>query len=151
ALRYVETFGVELEVVDQRLHRALHLRPARRRDLVVIDHHRPSPLRLAQLADTLLHDAHRLAHFLHADAVAVVAVAVLADRNVEIHLRISLVRLRLAQIPRRPGTAHHHAREAPRPGISELHDTDVDIALLEDAVAGQQRLKIIANLQERIA
>ena len=35
--RHLEAFGVELEVMDQRFHRALHLRAPRRRDLVVVD------------------------------------------------------------------------------------------------------------------
>ena len=33
--RHVETFGVELEVMDERFHRALHLAPLRRRDFLV--------------------------------------------------------------------------------------------------------------------
>src|SRR6266849_5617176 len=71
--RHMDTFGIELEVMDQRLHRALHLATPRRRDLVVFDDNRSLPLWLAQLGDALLHDAHRLAHLFHADTVAVVA------------------------------------------------------------------------------
>ena len=113
---------------------------------------RPGPARRrAQLGDALLHDAHGLAHLFHADAVAVVAVAVLADRNVEIHLGVALVRLRLAQIPRRARAAHHHAGEAPLPGLLQRHHADIDVALLEDAVAGEQRFEIVDDLQERIA
>src|SRR5215510_6306177 len=55
--RHVKTFGVELEVVDQRLHGALHLAAARRRDLVVLDHHRTLPVRRARSLDALLHNA----------------------------------------------------------------------------------------------
>src|SRR5262249_20622837 len=82
--RHVNTFGVELEVMDQRFHRALHLAAARWRDLVVLDDNRPLPFGFAKLLDALLHDAHGLAHLFHADAVAIVAVAILADRDVEI-------------------------------------------------------------------
>ena len=92
-----------------------------------------------------------MAHLFHADAITVVIVAVLAHRNVEIHLGVALVRLRLAQIPRRAGAAHHDAGKAARPGVFELHHADIDIALLEDAVLGEQFLQIVADFQERIA
>src|ERR1039457_28316 len=88
ASRDVEALGVEFEMVDQSLHRPLHLAPARREDLVVLHGYRPLPVGCTQLGDALFHDTHGLAHFLHADAVAIVAVAVLADRDVEIHLGI---------------------------------------------------------------
>src|SRR5436190_22934278 len=39
----VETFGVKLEVMDERFHRTLHLAPARREDLVVLDRDRSLP------------------------------------------------------------------------------------------------------------
>src|SRR4029077_8072275 len=96
-------------------------------------------------------DVGRLGRFFHADAVAIIVVAVLADRNVELHLGIALVRLRLAQIPGRARAAHHHAGEAPGPGVLEADHADVDVALLEDAVAGEQVVEVVANLEERIA
>ena len=65
--------------------------------------------------------------------------------------RIALVGLRLAQIPGRARAAHHDAREAPGEGVVEAHDADVDVALLEDAVLGQQALDVVEHLQERIA
>ncbi len=43
--RHVEAFGVELEVVNQRLHRALHLAALGRHDLVVVDRDRPLSFR----------------------------------------------------------------------------------------------------------
>src|SRR4029077_12125346 len=97
----------------QRLHRALHLTTLRRRHLIVFDDDRALPVRRPQLGDALAHNARGLPHLLHADQIAVVAVAILADRDVEIHFRIALVGLRLAQIPRRARTAHHRAGEAP--------------------------------------
>ena len=99
--------------MDQRLHRALHLGPLGRHHLLVVGHVGALPLRRHQLLAALHHDLHRLAHLLHADAVAVVVVAVLADRDVEIELGIALVGLRLAQVPGRARAAQHHAREAP--------------------------------------
>src|SRR4051812_35291026 len=54
ACRHADALGVELEVMDQRFHRALHLAAARRRDLVVLDHDRPLPVRRPQFLDALL-------------------------------------------------------------------------------------------------
>ena len=71
--------------------------------------------------------------------------------NVEIELRVALVGLRLAQIPGRARAAHHDAGEAPGEGIVQAHDADVDVALLEDAVVGQQPFDVVEHLQERIA
>src|SRR5258706_14466389 len=149
--RYVVALGIELEMMDQRLHGALHLGALRRHDLVVGDAHRPLPFGRAQPADALAHDADRLAHLLHADAVTVVAIAVAADRDVEVELRVALIGLRLAQIPRGARAAHHDAGEAPCPGIGELDDADIDVALLEDAIVGQKRLEIVADPQDRAA
>ena len=150
--RHVIALGVELEVMDERLHRALHLAALRRHDLAVIGRDRaPCRSALVQLVDALLHDADRLAHLLHADEVAVVAVAVLADRNVEIHLGVALVGLRLAEVPGGAGAAHHHAGKAPLPGVVEADDADIDVALLEDAVAGEQPVDVVDDLQERVA
>src|ERR1700692_2247455 len=61
AFRHVEALGVELEVMDQGLHRTLHLGPPRWRDLVILDDDRPLPVGCTQLGDALPHDAHRLA------------------------------------------------------------------------------------------
>ena len=109
------------------------------------------PISVDKPLAALLHDADRLAHLLHAYEVAVVAVAVLADGDVEFELGVAFVRLRLAQVPGRARAAHHDAGEAARPGVVELDDADIDVALLEDAVVGEQPLDVVAGLQERIA
>ena len=54
--RHVEALGVELEMMDQRFHRALHLRPRRRRDLALDVMTGPCPFAADQLLDALLHD-----------------------------------------------------------------------------------------------
>ena len=149
--RNVEPLGIELEMMNERFHGALHLCALGGNDLVVVDRHRPAPFIRAQLLQALFHDADGLAHLFHADAVAVVIVAVLADRNVEIELGVALIGLRFTQIPRRTRSAHHHAGKTPRPGVSERDHADVDVALLEDAVAGQQIFEIVADLDERVA
>ena len=51
--RHVEALGVELEVMDERFHRALHVAARGRRDLAVERRDRPLPVRLAQLGDAL--------------------------------------------------------------------------------------------------
>src|SRR6516225_1901373 len=111
----------------------------------------PCPSGARSLATHCFHDADRLAHLFHADAVAVVTIAVLADRDVEIELRIALVRLGLAQVPGGAATAHHHARETPSPGVGERNYADVHVALFEDAIVSEQTLDIVAHLQEWVA
>ena len=107
--------------------------------------------RLAQLGAALLHDLHGFAHLFHADDLAIVGVAVLPHGDVELHLLVALVGLRLAQVPRDAGAAHHHAREAPGHGLVHGDDADVDVALLEDAVAHDEVVEVVDHLQERVA
>src|SRR6516164_3218159 len=95
----------------------------------------PCPSGARSLATHCFHDADRLAHLFHADAVAVVTIAVLADRDVEIELRIALVRLGLAQVP----------------GGGERNYADVHVAVFEDAIVSEQTLDIIAHFQEWVA
>src|SRR5262249_25374649 len=122
ASRNPVAFSVKLEVMNERLHRALHLGAARGNDLGI------NEMGSTQLGNTLFHDADRLAHLFHADAVAVVTIAVLANRDVEIELRIALVRLGLAQVPSGAATSHHHARETTSPGVGERNYADVHVA-----------------------
>src|SRR5690606_33338760 len=132
--RHVIAFRVELEMVDERFHRTLHGSTLWRNDLAVLVRNGSDAVLAEQTLHALPHDLGRLAHLLHADQIAVIAVAVLADRNIEIHLRVALVGLALAQVPWRTGTAHHHAREPPGPCVLERDHADIGVALLEDAV-----------------
>ena len=131
--RHAKAFCVEFEVMDQRFHRALHLAAARGEDLVVLHRDRTLPIWSAELRDALSHDAHRLAHFFPADQIAVVTVAVLADRNIEVHFGIAFIGLRLAQVPRRAGAAHQSAEF--RKGWSQFERLadDIDPHLYEVA------------------
>src|SRR5262245_24282421 len=146
---HVVSLGIELEVVDERLHRGFHLAAARRHHLVVFDRDR------SLLGDepfaTLLHDAHRLTHLIHAHEVAVVTIAVLADRDIEFELVIAFVRLALAQVPGCAGPPDHDAGEAAAPRILELHHADIDVALLEDAVVGEEIFDVVADFEEGMA
>src|SRR5688572_2673510 len=61
-LWYAIAFGIELEMVNQRLHRALHDLPLGRSDLGVAGDH----LALRHPLHALTHNAERLAHLFHA-------------------------------------------------------------------------------------
>ncbi len=146
ALGHVEAFGEELEVVDQLFHARLHVEPRRRRHLVVVGDHRA--VVGAQPVDALLDDAVGLAHLFDAHQVAVVGVAVDADRNVEVHLVVDVVGLVLAQVPHDAGAAQHRAGEAEVQRALGRDDADADGALLPDAVVGQQRFVVVDALRE---
>ena len=135
-------------MVDELLHPLLHLDARGRRDLVVVDHHRAGVL--AQPVDALLDDAVRLAEFLDAHEVAVVAVAVLAHRDVELHAVVDGVGLLLAQIPFDARAAQHRPGEAERKRALRRDDADADGALLPDAVLGEQRLVVVDVLRKAL-
>ncbi len=91
ARRHVKAFGIQLEMMDQRLHRALHLLARRRRELAVLDLHRPR----LHLLDALPMIFDALAHLDHPHQIAVVAVAIARDWNLEFHLVVHRVGLGL--------------------------------------------------------
>src|SRR3546814_16811044 len=61
-------------------------------------------------------------------------------RDVELDLLVAVVGLRLAQVPRHAGAAQHGAGAAPVVGLLRAHPADVDGALEEDAIVGEQDL-----------
>ena len=73
-----------------------------------------------------------------------------ADRNGEVELVIELVGFGAAQVPGEAGTAHHHAGEAPGVDVVLGDDADVDRALLEDPVLGDDRVEIVEELGELV-
>ena len=85
----------------------------------------------------MLHDARRLPHLLHSHQITVIAIAVLADRDVEFKIAVALVSLRFAQILSRPGSPDHDTRKAIAPGIRQSDHGDADITLLENAIVGE--------------
>src|SRR5262249_17604631 len=127
------------------------LRARWRNDFVVPDRNRPRAFRGPQLFQTLLHDAYRLPHLLHAHEITVVAVAVLADRDVEIEFRVTFVGLRLAQIPRGAAAAHQTGAKRPGPRVWKRVCADAAVGVLEDAVGCSEPLAIVACLEERVA
>eukprot|EP01137_Pigoraptor_chileana_P034030 Opistho-2@25945 len=122
---------VELEVVDECLHRVLHFGPSRGGDLVVVN----TDLALGHIVQALVDNAQRLPHLLTADQIAVVAVAVAADRNIKLHAVVHIVGLRLADVPGDTRCAQHGATEAPVHCLLCGHNTNIDETLLPDAVA----------------
>src|SRR5689334_20854905 len=96
ARRHVIAFGEELEVVDQRFHRPLHLRSVRRREFAVLHLHRT----WLHPVQTLPDDLHALAHFGETHQIAVVAIAITPDRDLKLYFGIFVIGLRASQIPR---------------------------------------------------
>src|SRR5260370_3337779 len=149
--RHTEAFGVELKMMDERLHGALHDFAPGRHDLVVRDAHRALPFGQPQLLQALLHDANRLPHLLHADAISVIAIPVLTDGDVEVELAVAFVGLRFAQVPGCTRAANHHPGKAPVPRILKLDHRDPDVALLEDAILGRQAPDVFADCTHWLA
>ena len=138
---HVHAFGEEFEVVDQFFHILLHRDARRRRDLVAVAHHRAGII--AQPLDALLDDAVGLAHLFDTHEVTVIAIAVDADRNVELHAVVNFVRLLLAQVPLDARAAQHGAGKAQRFRTLRRHHADADGTLLPDAVIGQQSFVLV--------
>src|SRR5262252_1753820 len=148
---HAKALGVKLEMLDHGFHGSLHFGAPGRDDLVVVDGDSPLRIRQSKFFDASLHDPNRLAHLLHAHEVAIIAVAVSTNRDVEIKFGITFIGLSFPQVPGGAGAAHHHAGKPPCPSIRELHGADTDIALFEYAVFRQQFFKIVTDLEEGIA
>jgi hypothetical protein len=110
-------------------------------------YHLPS----GKLGDRLADDAHRLAHLLAADEVAVVAVALGADRDVEVVLLVAAVRLVLAQVERHAARPQVRAREAVGDRVLLGDDADAGGPVGEDLVPGQEVQDLLEERQELVA
>ena len=99
----------------------------------------------------LLNDAVRLAHFFNAHQIAVVAVTGFANRDVEVHLVVHVVRLLLAQVPREAGAPEHRASKAECQGALWRYDANTHCALLPDSVVGEQCFVLINITREFVA
>ena len=86
----------------------------------------------------------------NAHQIAVVAIAVARDRNLEVDLGVFVVGLRPAQIPRHAGGAQRRTGESPGQRLLGRHHADIDGALLPDAVAGQQVFQIVDEFRKRL-
>jgi hypothetical protein len=138
------TLAEEQEVVNQRLHVLLHGRAGRGRDLVVLDLDGAG----GHVVQALVDDAEGLAELLHAAEVAVVAVAVDADGDVEINSVVGVVGLRLADVPGDTGSAQHDTGEGVVDGIGSGDDTDTLGAANPDTVVSQHLLGLVDAVTE---
>lgn len=138
------TLGVEQEVVDEGLHVLLHGGARGRGDLVVLDLDGAG----GDLVEALVDDAEGLAEFLHTAEVAVVAVTVDADGDVELDLVIGVVGLRLADIPRHTRAAEHDTGERVVESVGSADDTNALGAANPDTVVGQELLSLVDAVTE---
>ena len=136
--------GVEQEVVDEGLHVLLHGGARGRGDLVVLDADGAG----GHLVEALVDDAERLAELLHAAQVAVVAVAVDADGNVELDLVVGVVRLALADVPRHTGTAEHDACEGQVQSVGGRDHADAAQTVDPDTVVRKHLLGLVDAVAE---
>ena len=104
-----------------------------------------------QSFDRLPDDAHRLAKFLDAYEVAVVGVARLADRHLEIHLVVRGVGLVLPDIVFHARSAKRRPRETDRDGVFSRDHADALGPLQPDAVIRQELLVVDELLRQDVA
>jgi hypothetical protein len=138
------TLAVKQEVVNESLHVLLHGSTRRRGDLVVLDLDGSR----CDLVQTLEDDAQRLAELLHTAEVTVVAVTVDTDGDIELNLVVSIVRLRLADIPWDTGATKHDTSERVVESISSGNDTNTLGTALPDTVVGQKLLGLVNAVTE---
>src|SRR5436190_7753580 len=139
--RNVDSFAEELEVMNELFHVLLHLFARRRCDLVV--RRDDGSWIYAQPFDALPDDPIRLAHFLDAHQIAIVAVAIQTDGNVEVHPIVNRIRLFLAQVPGDAGTAQHRAGKTERNGARSCYRSDAHRALLPNPIVGEKRFIVV--------
>src|SRR2546423_10069354 len=133
----------------------LALRPLNR--VVVVARGRLDDLRdfgvdgaVRHLLQSLLDDAPRLSHLFEADEVSIVRVAVLADRNLEVHVGVCGIRPRLAYVPGDAGASERGAGKTNRDCVLRRDDADADRPTEPDAVLRQERLVLPYALREVI-
>lgn len=137
--RYSVTLGIEQKVVNQRLHVFLHRRSGRGRDFVVLN----TNWSRGHFIQALQDDAQRLTELLHSTEVTVIAVSVLADGNVELHLPICIVRVGLTDIPGHTGTTKHDAGETIVQSVGSWNHTDTNSTTFPDSIVGEKLLYFI--------
>src|SRR5207245_9543859 len=86
----------------------------------------------------LSYDAQGLPHFGHAHHVPVVGIAVLANGNFEIEIRVGGVGLRLTDIPAHTAGPQHRAGDTQRNALLAGYLADIFGPLHPDAAGGDQ-------------
>ena len=118
-----------------------HLRKAR----IAVHHPRSDAL------DRLADDADRLAHLLDAHQVPVVRIAVLADRDLELHFVVGFVGLRFADVPLHAGAAQQGSGRAERDRILLRQHAHALRPFHPDAVGGEQLFVLVDLGKEVVA
>lgn len=88
-------------------------------------------------------DAQGLAELLHSAKVAVVAVAILANRNIELDLVVGVVGLALSDIPRDARASKHDTGKGQVQGLSGGNNTNASQSLNPDAVVGKHFFRLV--------
>ena len=137
-------FGEEQEVVDERFHVFFHRCAGGWGDLVVFD----SDGAGGHLVETLVDDAEGLAELFHAAEVAVVAVSVDPNRDVEFDLVVGIVRLALAYIPWHATASKHDAGEGVVESVGGGDDPNALGSAFPDSVVREQLFGFVDPVPE---
>ena len=123
--------------------------------MIVIAHRRLDDLRdfgvdgsVRHFVQSLLDDAARLSHLFEADEVAIIGVAVLADRNIEIHVGVGSIRTRLAYVPCDARTTQRRTRKPDGNRVFRRDDADADRPSEPDTILRKERLVLVHALRE---
>ena len=138
------SFGIEEEVVNQRLHVLLHRRARRRHDLVILHLHGTR----RHLIQALVNDPQTLPELLHPTQVPVIAISIHANRDVEFDFVVGVVGLGLADVPGYAGASEHDAREGVVKSVSSADDAYALGAPYPDPIVGKELLGLIDAVAE---
>lgn len=138
------TLGVQKEVVNESLHVLLHGGTGRRGDLVVFNTDGAG----GHLVQALVDNAQGLTELLHSAKVAVVAVTVLANGDVELDLVIGIIGLALSDIPGDTGTSKHDTREGQVESVGGGNNTNTSQPLDPDTVVSKHFLGLVDTVTE---
>lgn len=142
--RHRVTLSVQKEVVDQSLHVLLHGSTRRRRHLVVLNLDGAR----GHLVQALVDDAEGLTELLHTAEVAVVAVTVDTNGDVELDLVVGVVGLGLADIPWHTGTTEHDTGETHVQCIRSVDNANTLGSGLPDTVVCEKFFGLIDTVTE---
>lgn len=130
--------------MDQSFHVFFHCCSGRRGDLVVFDSYGAR----WHLIEALVNDAEGLPEFFHAAEVAVVAVSVDPDWDVELYLIVRVIWLALTYIPRYTATPKHNAGERVIESVGGGNDTDALGSAFPNSVIREQFLGFVDPIPE---
>lgn len=136
--------GEQQEMMNQRFHILFHRGARRRGNLVILDLDGTR----GHLIQALVNDAEGLTEFFHAAEVAIVAVAVDADGDVEVDAVVGVVGGGFAHVPRHAGATEHDAGEGEVERLGRAHLADALGAPFPYAVVGQELFGFVDAVAE---